>query len=366
MNDACCANGAERWHEAVERHGATSRDVGVDELVQLYRGVGFLYPEKLERLKPHWDRIMASWQASLTAPDCDRMHRIVAVRDDAGRLSAAISVWLNTARGLHSQHLVSRGRALDSRRVLLACQSGAISTGLASGQNWFRTENRFPARVFGSIGESLRDDQCAMSDHQLVAVPKALAHDWARRSKSAWCAPSAEHVAEVAAQRHGRPWTESEEIVGDDPELQAFDLFCQRSGIRRTRRFFAVAGMESDGIAIAYRGSLGLSFSFLENRCELVIGRDVSIEAAAVVAEALTGAAAAEYEDSPLPWLLVSTDERTASHLVNRGATKLQRYRRSCWLSSGFRGWYEHVDRFYGRVSQSLKRRNGASAGRHE
>src|SRR5882762_2602667 len=83
---------------------------------------------------------------------------------DGKRGRASLAVWRTTQNGWMSQHLVSENNPYASRAVMLAAAAASIRRGRdLSAQNWFRPENRFPARVFGSmvqtIGESLSSVQ---------------------------------------------------------------------------------------------------------------------------------------------------------------------------------------------------------------
>src|SRR5260370_9037417 len=72
-----------------------------------------------------------------------------------------------------SQHLVCENNPYASRAVMLAAAAGAIRKGSdLSAQNWFRPENRFPARVFGSMASSLLSaSSAAYEDFELDEIP---------------------------------------------------------------------------------------------------------------------------------------------------------------------------------------------------
>src|SRR5260370_7941476 len=72
-----------------------------------------------------------------------------------------------------SQHLVCETNPYASRAVMLAAAAGAIRKGSdLSAQNWFRPENRFPARGFGSMASSLLSaSSAAYEDFELDEIP---------------------------------------------------------------------------------------------------------------------------------------------------------------------------------------------------
>src|SRR4029077_18322751 len=90
---------------------------------------------------------------------------------------ASIAVWRTTGRGWVSQHLVSENNPLASRAVMLAGSAGALLRGLdESHQNWFRPENRFPARVFGSMVQSMGASCASVRHHMYLALPRNRAY----------------------------------------------------------------------------------------------------------------------------------------------------------------------------------------------
>src|SRR5260370_2562468 len=43
-----------------------------------------------------------------------------------------------------------------------------------SAQNWFRPENRFPARVFGSMVQTIGESLSSVQRHEYFALPRTL------------------------------------------------------------------------------------------------------------------------------------------------------------------------------------------------
>ena len=158
---------------------------------------------------------------------------------------------------------------------MLPTQSLAHARGHAASQNWFRAENRYPARVFGSCTLSLGQENAVVHQHSCVtmrrdrlpAAPGAVA---VHR-----CTDTDAPVIERLARRLcGAVQAEADEWAAGDVELRQLDARYQEVGLRRHRHVFIATApglLEPAGFAVAYRGPLGLNFSFLENRCELWI-----------------------------------------------------------------------------------------------
>ena len=107
--------------------------------------------------------------------------------------------------------------------------------------------------------------------------------------------------------------------------------------------------------AIAWRGPLGLNFSFLENRCDVLVDPALPEARVEPVVRGLLAAAATAYwdfEDAEIPVVLA---ERDAIAAVRAGARPLCRYTQSIWLRAGFDATYDHFARFYQRIERASR-----------
>src|SRR5437867_12836181 len=94
---------------------------------------------------------------------------------DKKRGRASLAVWRTTQNGWMSQHLVSENNPHASRAVMLAAAAGRIRKEEdLSAQNWFRPENRFPARVFGSMVQTIGESLSSVQRHAYFALPRRL------------------------------------------------------------------------------------------------------------------------------------------------------------------------------------------------
>ena len=338
------------WASRVEKaYGVKFNALSVDELFELYRRVGFLYPAKATRLLPYMDLVRENWRRMLRAGD-SLLYILTAGRDD--KASASVTAWRTTGRGWLYQHLVSEGNPLGSRAVMLAGSAGAILRGLnESSQNWFRPENRFPARVFGSMVKTMGETNGSVKRHGYYALPRNEAFEpsesvqivrYDRSHHEALCA-----LAELV---RGNIYVNSEELR-HDVELQYIDDLYRGVGLRRTRQVWLAYCDTKDepvGAALAYRGPLGINFSFIENRCDLLIHPAIQESDVHAVAASLLNAARAAYADFELNEIPVIADQIAATALNAVGAEFLRNYCHGIWLRQS--DFYEHIDRFYSRL----------------
>jgi hypothetical protein len=341
---------------------------GVDDLFALYERAGFLYPAKAARLTPHMAVVRDNWRRLLQAGD-SLLYVVTAGNDEDGH--ASVAVWRSTANSWVWQHLVCEGNPLRSRAVMLGglarCIRGAIGE---SQQDWFRPENRFPARVFGSMVDSVGDSRSSVRRHLYFSVPRlngrlhAVATSATHRTSSVQIVPydEAQHEAlcAVAALARGGLYVTAEGLDGDVDLHTVGDLY-RSVGLRRTRQVWLAYRRGSDqpvGAALAYRGPLGLNFSFLENRCDLLLNPELSQVDADAVSESLLVAARAAYADFELDAIPVVADEAAGPSLDALGGQFLRNYCQGICLQDGVPEMYRHVDRFYTRLRKRFERRN--------
>src|ERR1700724_4081151 len=151
-------------------YGVQVNAIPVGELFALYERTGFLYPDKAARLTPHIEQVRENWRRMLRGGE-SLLYVLTAGDEERGR--ASLAVWRTTENGWMSQHLVSESNPYASRAVMLAGSAASILKGVdESHQNWFRPENRFPTRVFGSMVQTIGQSLSSVQRHMYFALPK--------------------------------------------------------------------------------------------------------------------------------------------------------------------------------------------------
>jgi hypothetical protein len=334
----------------------------VDELFALYERTRFLYPAKAARLMPHLDTVRENWRRLLRAGG-SLLYVLTTGDDEEGY--ASVAVWRTARSSWVWQHLVCEHNPLRSRTVMLGGLIRCMRQNIGdSQQNWFRPENRFPSRVFGSMVHSLGEALSSVHQHMYFAVPRAMArHCDATVHVVPYDASHHEGLCTLAALARGSVYVTAEEL-DCDVELHSVDCLYRSVGLRRTRHVWLAYRAGSDeavGAAIAYRGPLGLNFSFIENRCDLLLHPYLSGADAEVVTTALIEAATAAYQDFELEEIPVVADTRAMPALCAHGAQWLRNYCQGIWLKDGQPLLFGHVDRFYTRLLDRAGRRSAGS-----
>ncbi len=340
-------------------YGVQVNEIGVDELFDLYQSTGFLYPEKASRLVPHLQLVKENWRRMLRAEE-SLLYVLTAGNTQRGR--ASLAVWRSSRHGWTYQHLVSENNPIASRAVMLAAEAESILKGSdESAQNWYRPENRFPARVFGSMTQSIGGSLSSVQQHAYLALPRQISLPTEAGVRVVPFEPNrTRDLCAVAEIARGRIYVTAEDLT-TDVSYKALDALYRRVGLRRTRTAWLAyhkSTGEPIGAALAYRGPLGLNFSFLENRCDLLLIPHLSCSEIEAAGSALLGAAAAAYENFELGEIPVVASEEAAPIVAKLGAKVLRHYCQCIWLKDGYARSYRHVDTFYSKVLSRSERQS--------
>jgi len=167
-----------------------------------------------------------------------------------------------------------------------------------------------------------------------------------------------ESLLEIAAAARGSIYIMAEEL-GHDVEFTAVDELYRDVGLRRTRHVWLAYRVNKDepiGAAIAYRGPLGVNFSYLENRCDLLLHPTLPEAEVSEAASALLTACAEAYDDFELEEIPVIAEEMATHVLYKLGAEFLRHYCQGIWLKDGHPRFYRHVDGFYTKLLARMEK----------
>ncbi len=331
-------------------YGCRVNDLSIDDLFERYQKAGFLYPAKMKKLAPFLPLVKDNWCKARRAGE---LIQWVATFDNkaAGEWSS-ISSWLSTNTGWVTQHLVTIGSPLASRAVMLAGAAVRLADGReGSHQNWFRRGNRYANKIFGSSSAALGKDHGWIGDYGYYLLsPRQLHAPSDDLFISAVGDADLAELKEFVCGVRSAVFAQGEELFEGDINLESVDQLYQRVGLRRYRRVMLVRDRRSSrliGAALAYRGPLGMNFSFLENRCDLLIDPSLSQEAVVPVCNALCLGVSETYRDFEPNVLPVLIDTRHSAALLSLGAEHVRDYAQCIWLNTALEKWYRHTEHFY-------------------
>jgi hypothetical protein len=352
-----------RLADVYDAYGVEVNALSVDEIFALYEHTGFLYPDKAARLFPHLPQVRENWRRMLNAGE-SLLYVLTAGDKKRGR--ASLAVWRSTRNGWMSQHLVSENNPYASRAVMLAAAAARIRKGCdLSAQNWFRPENRFPARVFGSMVQTIGERLSSVQRHAYFALPRTLSLPSEGRIRVVrYNSSQQEALLEIAAAARGSIYLIAEELE-QDAEFAKVDELYRRVGLRRTRQVWLAYRANKEepiGAAIAYRGPLGVNFSYLENRCDLLLHPTLPESEVSETASALLTASSEAYSDFELEEIPVIAEEMATHVLFKLGVQFLRHYCQGIWLKAGHPRFYRHVDGFYSKLLARMERQEQQAA----
>ncbi len=359
MKSVTAQSGAGDIPPRYEDYGCRVNAIAIDELFQRYEAAGFLYPEKLHRLAPFMPLVKDNWRRARAAGDL--IHRVVTYEDPVNQAWATITSWRSSRNGWNTQHLVGVGSPAASRAVMLAEHAACLANPHhASHQNWFQRTNRFANKIFGSILDSLGASVASVGDLSYFFLPftsaAALTPAVAARAVKPAESSMIRGLADVV-RSHVFSCVEG---LDDDINLECVDDLFRTVGLRRYRRVFFCESDRADsvaGVALAYRGPRGLNFSFIENRCDILVDPSLDYDAVKSITTSLLAAVAPEYADCPLQGVPVVVHPANRRVMCELGARHIRDYAQSIWLRDGYEGWYCHVHRFYEKALRAEHRR---------
>jgi hypothetical protein len=322
------------------------------ELFDRYERSRFLYPAKRARLAPFRPLILDNWQRARRAGEL--LLFVTSYQEPGGW--ASVTCWRSTHAGWQTQHLVSSGTLAGGRAVMLATQTARMAEGQdVAAQNWFSPSNRYAALAFGTLERAIGPDRSLVAPGHYAMVPLPLARALpAHRGPAGTVAEldggACPELARLARRCRGEVYTRAEGLDRDDLRLTDVDRLYRLVGLRRHRRVWVRydAAGTVQAAAVAYRGPLGFNFSFLENRCDLLIAPGLEAAEARAATDALLAAARHAYEDFE-PAAVPLTTADPADHLLAAGAEPVRPYTRALWLAEAYPDFYRHIDELYAR-----------------
>jgi hypothetical protein len=340
--------------------GCTTSDTDVDGLFAWYETAGFLYPQKYNLLKPYIEIIRKNWRKVLDSPT-ELMFLVRRRNGNSG--GSSISSFRSSFGGWNAQHLVSVNDPLGSMAAMLSASAERYTKHDDTSQRlWFRPENKFPARVFGSMVESVGPDASCVDEYAYCTLQVHSPHlrGEAERAETY----SLERVSDFAGAAYiralrGPVFSSAEGYSEQDISLERTDELYREAGLSRKRFVYTVfrdSDLKPVGYCAAYRGPLGLNLSFLENRSEICVDPSVPpMEARAIVALCVQRLKEC-YCDYQAAWIPVLLRPAEMSDTEACGLQRLRRYRQGIWIRDGFERWYEHVQNCFAHVLDRRQR----------
>jgi len=329
--------------------------ISVDLLFEKYYSTGFIYKAKEELLEPYKPTILKNWQKLLNSKD--QLLWIFTTNKHAAHF-ASVCAWRNTNFGVLAQHLVSEGNPFMSLRLMLAAQIKAAQcespTPVHASQNWYRQDNRYAHRIFSSMVKKLGPLKSSMKLFYLLKLPiKPVEASENTEFIHANVTGIDASLIDFVDQQFGRVFTQAEELDREDICQTALSKKYKDCGLLNTRKVIKFIDQKTNEIKaclIANRASIGINFSFIENRAYYIVDKNLSEEDKRKVVSIMNEEAQKVYKSIAIKYVPITTEAHTAKVLQSQGAEYIRQYVQSIWLRTGFDQWYDHINSFLQKI----------------
>ena len=348
--------------ESAENLNCKINQISIDELFNKYEKNGFIYPEKMKKLKPYFEQIKHNWKKMLLKNDS--LLSIYTYENPITNHWASVSSWKENQSLWCCQHLSSNGNPIGSRSVLLAMQKGFIDKAPTHNynyiQNWFRPTNKYAKKVFGSLQNTVKQNISCIFEHCYLAINPASQLQTSKNItiKNYHVNHHEELIHFLTLNRH-KMFVEAGQFDSNDINLENINESYKSIGLFKRRHILlAFSKSQLIGVAIAYRSPIGLNFSLLENRCELIINNNLNSDTCQKICSNLLNQVKTYYSKFEAPYIPVITDNHNATLLTIMGHNIIRKYNQSIWSKDGYIDWYKNVDKIFSRVCEREKKKH--------
>ncbi|QHT66200.1 hypothetical protein GXP67_05725 [Rhodocytophaga rosea] len=319
----------------------------IEQLLQLYEFLGFIYPEKRKRLDPVMTLIKENWTKALHA-NYPLFWVGTIVENDKNIVSTA-TCWQYLNKGMLGQHLASN-HPVGSRLIFLNILQKVIENQLIntidSYQIYYRPQNKYSARMFEPLSSRLGSDLSQIIFYTYCEVPFIKEFLVEEVEISEVDEANRQQFLEFVQMERGEAYIKAQELDSADLTLERLNKKFTMHGLQRKRSLFMACSKKDSkvrGVIISNQSSLGLNFSFLENSSELILDKS-SEKYHLTVARLLLGKASSLFPQFPLNYLPVLVDPVHCRLIEKLQGKVIREYNLFIILRGGYESWYEHAD----------------------
>jgi hypothetical protein len=209
---------------------------------------------------------------------------------------------------------------------------------MRAGHSWFQSNDGAIARAFREAAETVGPRFSSLVPRVLLDSPDPSAivamEKGLRGEVTAADQSMIPVVSRFVANVLGQIYSTSEDFLSD-PFLDGLCKEYEVIGLSRHRSLIVYRSVHGDllGVAVVHTGPIGINFSQLENRIDLILRGGLSLNERMQVATQLL-ASSYEAVGRSLPRRIM-TDQETAASLSMCGCSIIREYQRFTWLQAG-------------------------------
>lgn len=312
------------------------------EFISLLTEMHFIYKDKETLILPYISVIQNTWDILLRSPSGIAKHTIL-LSDN--KITAICSGW----RISTNCWCVQNGIAFNIRdyiRAIVSQSDKLIEDPSASYiQTWFRPGNTIVCKMcgqdsplFGSDGVYSDVNTC------LLWNPKTISMEIGDLTLMAGGAVDKNTLKSFIIDNRSSIFYEEEDFA-NDPSFEYLNKLFRKVGLTYRRKIdvvYSSSGIQA--VVLSYFSSPGINFSFLENRTEVIVGRNVTITSGLI---AMIGETVRERKKERIVPSPIITERRTGNVLISNGAILQREYERYIWSRDTYKKLYEYITNKY-------------------
>ena len=328
------------------------------DLLKHYELIGkkytFLYEQKKQRIEKYLQLIGENWEKGWKGNK--NILWTLLFKDSKTESMASVTFWRLTKNSWVAQHLTSTGYPSAVIAMMLTAQLEGMVELYKSFQNWFSIDNPYANKVFGQVVKVIGKEHGYLETVCYMKINLNCIIEKCSKVEIIDCTNNnPNNIFEFIKKNKGASFAISEELDQDDIELKELDDIYREYGLARKRYLKIALNKETNepiGAIIINRAPFGFNFSLLENRCDLILCKNISSELQKDTCESLLKSAQnifSNYDPDipyPLDYMQFTVDEYLLDTICDIGGELIKKYRQSIWLKQGFSTWFNLVEGF--------------------
>ena len=304
------------------------------DMYQKLKQLGFVYEKKEQILLPLYKRVEENW-CRLFEKDGDLIHTTSLSRSQ--KELATCSSWKSSMSNWCIQHGISNQIRLFLFAITRECNWLIGQSSIKYIQCWFQTQNA----IMNKVCDLVKTEQNTGNYDIEVMDYLSWAPIGMDVNKQWHTCPytSNKHTVlkNFIIQHKGPLFYDSEEIESD-PFLCTINHQYQEIGLERSRKIVLIHKEDQlKAVVLLYKGPLGINFSFLENRIEIIV--DTNCQDDYNLVYSIGNLVHEMNSNSITGFTPIVTGHRFSEMLERNGAKILRQYTRHIWTKDAMIVW---------------------------
>ena len=318
------------------------KKISSTEFISLLTDMHFIYKDKETLIVPYIGVIQHTWDILLRSPTGIVNHTILY---SGNKITAICSSWRSSTNCWCVQNGVAHN-IRDYVRAIVSQSSKLLEEPSVSYiQTWFRPGNTVVCKMCG-LNTPLYNIDGVYSDVNscLLWDPRTRLGEIGDLTTLAKEAVDKTAFKSFIIDNRSTLFYDVEDFA-DDPSFDNLNKLFHKAGLMHRRSIDVISSPSGiQAVIISYYSSPGINFSFLENRTEVIVGKNVTITTSlvAMIGEIVRKSNKERIVPSP-----IITEKRTGNALIIDGAILQREYERHIWTRDTYKKLYEYITNKY-------------------